>query len=137
LERAAQFRAGKRDRNCATSRPGRSAISISSSPYAPLPQNAKSFDTHAYREPTIRYSYMGQTFRTKLHSPRIDRWPITGFLIAKDDRILVEPYQYVVTRDGDKLRARPMSAYLHRDENAIYLLTDVPRHKDNEIATPP
>ena len=29
----------------------------------------------------------------------------------------------LVTRDGDKLRARPMSANIEREENAIYLLT--------------
>lgn len=43
-------------------------------------------------------------------------------------------FAMLVTRDGDKLRARPMSAYLERDENAIYFLTDVRRHKDEEIA---
>jgi general stress protein 26 len=42
-----------------------------------------------------------------------------------------------VTRDGDKLRARPMSAYLEREENAIYFLTDARRHKDEEIARNP
>ncbi|HEV7636408.1 MAG TPA: pyridoxamine 5'-phosphate oxidase family protein [Bradyrhizobium sp.] len=40
----------------------------------------------------------------------------------------------LVTRDGNKLRARPMSAHLERDENAIYFLTDARRHKDEEIA---
>ena len=43
-------------------------------------------------------------------------------------------FAMLVTRDGDKLRARPMSAYLRRDENAIYFLTDARRHKDEEIA---
>ena len=42
-----------------------------------------------------------------------------------------------VTRDGDKLRARPMSAYLEREENAVYFLTDARRHKDEEIARNP
>ena len=46
-------------------------------------------------------------------------------------------FAMLVTRDGDKLRARPMSAYLEREENAIYLLTDVRRHKDEEIASNP
>ena len=32
------------------------------------------------------------------------------------------------------LRARPMSAYGERIENAIYFLTDVASHKDEEIA---
>jgi general stress protein 26 len=43
----------------------------------------------------------------------------------------------LVTRDGDKLRARPMSAYLERDNNAVYFLTDARRHKDEEIAKNP
>jgi general stress protein 26 len=42
-----------------------------------------------------------------------------------------------VTRDGDKLRARPMSAYLERGSNAIFFLTDARRHKDEEIARNP
>ena len=43
----------------------------------------------------------------------------------------------LVTRDGNKLRARPMAAYLARDENAIHFLTDARRHKDEEIARDP
>jgi general stress protein 26 len=43
-------------------------------------------------------------------------------------------FAMLVTRDGDKLRARPMSAYLERENNAIYFLTDARRHKDDEIA---
>jgi general stress protein 26 len=46
-------------------------------------------------------------------------------------------FAMLVTRDGDKLRARPMSAYLERDENAIYFLPDARRHKDDEIARDP
>jgi general stress protein 26 len=46
-------------------------------------------------------------------------------------------FAMLVTRDGDKLRARPMSAYLERDENTIYFLTDARRHKDEEIARDP
>jgi general stress protein 26 len=46
-------------------------------------------------------------------------------------------FAMLVTRDADKLRARPMRAYLERDENAIYLLTDARRHKDEEIARNP
>jgi general stress protein 26 len=38
-------------------------------------------------------------------------------------------FAMLVTRDGDKLRARPMSAYLGRDENAILFLTDARRRK--------
>ena len=39
-----------------------------------------------------------------------------------------------VTRVGDNLRARPMSAYGERIENAIYFLTDVAGKKDEEVA---
>jgi general stress protein 26 len=46
-------------------------------------------------------------------------------------------FAMLVTRDGDKLRARPMSAYLQREENTIYFLTDARRHKDEEIARNP
>jgi general stress protein 26 len=46
-------------------------------------------------------------------------------------------FAMLVTRDGDKLRARPMSAYLERDSNTIYFLTDARRHKDEEIARNP
>ena len=37
-------------------------------------------------------------------------------------------FAMLVTRDGDKLRARPMSAHLDRDANAIFFLTDARRH---------
>jgi general stress protein 26 len=46
-------------------------------------------------------------------------------------------FAMLVTRDGDKLRGRPMSAYLEREDNAIYFLTDARRHKDEEIARNP
>ncbi|MGJ5203961.1 pyridoxamine 5'-phosphate oxidase family protein [Bradyrhizobium sp. HKCCYLR20261] len=46
-------------------------------------------------------------------------------------------FAMLVTRDGDRLRARPMSAYLERDENMIYFLTDARHHKDEEIARAP
>lgn len=46
-------------------------------------------------------------------------------------------FAMLVTSAGDKLRARPMSAYLKRDENAIYFLTDARHHKDEEIARDP
>jgi general stress protein 26 len=39
------------------------------------------------------------------------------------------------TRDDNKLRVRPVSAYL--DNNAIHFLTDARRHKDEEIARNP
>ena len=46
-------------------------------------------------------------------------------------------FAMLVTRDGDKLRARPMSACLERGSNAIFFLTDARRHKDEEIARNP
>jgi general stress protein 26 len=46
-------------------------------------------------------------------------------------------FAMLVTRDGEKLRARPMSAYLDRDANSIFFLSDVRRHKDDEIAANP
>jgi general stress protein 26 len=46
-------------------------------------------------------------------------------------------FAMLVTHDGDKLRARPMSAYVARDENMIYFLTDARRQKDEEIASNP
>lgn len=46
-------------------------------------------------------------------------------------------FAMLVTHDGDKLRARPMSAFLDRDANEILFLTDARRHKDDEIARHP
>jgi len=46
-------------------------------------------------------------------------------------------FAMLVTHDGEKLRARPMSAYLERENNAIYFLSDARRHKDEEIARNP
>jgi len=46
-------------------------------------------------------------------------------------------FAMLVTHDGDKLRARPMSAYLARDDNAIFFLTDARRHNYDEIARNP
>lgn len=46
-------------------------------------------------------------------------------------------FAMLVTRDGEKLRARPMAAYIERDEGMIYFLTDARRHKDEEIARDP
>jgi general stress protein 26 len=43
----------------------------------------------------------------------------------------------LTTHDGLDLKARPMSAYVERLENAIYFLTDVASHKDEEIARYP
>jgi general stress protein 26 len=46
-------------------------------------------------------------------------------------------FAMLVTRDGDKLRSRPMAAYIDRDDSQIYFLTDARRHKDEEIAAHP
>ena len=46
-------------------------------------------------------------------------------------------FAMMVTRDGEKLRARPMAAYLDRDANTIFFLSDARRHKDDEIAANP
>lgn len=46
-------------------------------------------------------------------------------------------FAMMVTRDGEKLRARPMAAYLDRDANTIFFLSDMRRHKDDEIEANP
>jgi general stress protein 26 len=46
-------------------------------------------------------------------------------------------FAMLVTHDGEKLRARPMSAHFAPEKNEIYLLTDARRHKDEEIARDP
>ncbi|MBS3650855.1 pyridoxamine 5'-phosphate oxidase family protein [Pseudaminobacter sp. 19-2017] len=39
----------------------------------------------------------------------------------------------LATRDGEDIRARPMAAHVEPAENAVYFLTDVKDHKDDEI----
>ena len=46
-------------------------------------------------------------------------------------------FAMLVTLDGEKLRARPMRAYVRPHENAVYFLADARRHKDEEIARNP
>lgn len=46
-------------------------------------------------------------------------------------------FAMLVTRDGGNLRARPMRSFVAREDNAIYMLTDARRHKDEEIARDP
>src|SRR4051812_35844943 len=46
-------------------------------------------------------------------------------------------FAMLVTRDGSKMRARPMAAFVEREQNAIYFLSDARRHKDDEIARDP
>jgi general stress protein 26 len=42
-------------------------------------------------------------------------------------------FAMLVTRDGERLRSRPMAAFVRPDDNTIYFLTDARRHKDEEI----
>ena len=41
------------------------------------------------------------------------------------------------TRDGEDIRARPMAAYVEREENRIYFLTDKDSYKEEEIEADP
>jgi general stress protein 26 len=43
----------------------------------------------------------------------------------------------LATHDGQDIRSRPMSAYTKRGMNAVYFLTDVASHKDEEISRRP
>ncbi|MGV2186619.1 pyridoxamine 5'-phosphate oxidase family protein [Rhizobium rhizogenes] len=43
----------------------------------------------------------------------------------------------LTTQGGSDLRARPMTAHTERIENALYFLTDVASHKDEDIALRP
>lgn len=43
----------------------------------------------------------------------------------------------LVTTEGGKLRSRPMAAYVDRNEDRVYFLTDARNHKDDEIAANP
>ncbi|EPE96431.1 pyridoxamine 5'-phosphate oxidase-like FMN-binding protein [Rhizobium grahamii CCGE 502] len=67
----------------------------------------------------------------------------TNFMDAEDDITkvwdLAEKIGFcmLTTQTGADLRARPMSAYAERMENAVYFLTDGASHKDEEIASCP
>lgn len=43
----------------------------------------------------------------------------------------------LITHDGNKIRARPMAAYVREKENAIYFLTHAREEKDAEIESNP
>lgn len=43
----------------------------------------------------------------------------------------------LATQSGTDLKARPMSAYAERIENAFYFLTDAASHKDDEVSRHP
>lgn len=46
-------------------------------------------------------------------------------------------YAMLITHDGERMRGRPMTAYVERSEGAVYFLTDARQHKDEEIARAP
>ena len=39
----------------------------------------------------------------------------------------------LTTHDGERIRSRPMAAFVRRDEDTIYFLGDAHHHKDDEI----
>jgi general stress protein 26 len=43
----------------------------------------------------------------------------------------------LASRDGQDIRSRPMAAYVKREENRVYFLTDKESYKDEEIAADP
>jgi general stress protein 26 len=43
----------------------------------------------------------------------------------------------LATHDGEQIRARPMAAYVRRNESLVYFLTDADRPKDEEVARNP
>jgi CubicO group peptidase (beta-lactamase class C family) len=61
--------------------------------------------TRAPSEPALRYEYQGQTFGLDDYMARN---PVTGLLIARDDTILVERYQYART-DRDRFTSWSMA----------------------------
>jgi general stress protein 26 len=46
-------------------------------------------------------------------------------------------YAMLVTSEDDRLRARPMAAFVEHDEHAIYFLTDARHHTEDAIARSP
>lgn len=69
--------------------------------------------------------------------------PLSGSAPRSDDsgRVwdLMEKISFcmLATWNGEALRGRPMDARARRNDNAIYFLTDVRHHKDEEIARYP
>jgi general stress protein 26 len=43
----------------------------------------------------------------------------------------------LTTHDGDHIRSRPMTAFVRREEDAVYFLGDARQHKDAEIEQNP
>jgi CubicO group peptidase (beta-lactamase class C family) len=99
----------------------------------------------AASEPVIRYGFSGLDLTLDDY---LDRHPVTGFLIAKDDRILVERYQYART-DTDRLTSFSMAKTvvallvgIALKEGAIRSIHDladtyVPSLKDTEYGRTP
>src|SRR5262245_17554670 len=96
-------------------------------------------------EPEIAYRFEG---RTLILQDYLDRQPITGFLIAKDDTILVERYQYG-RKDTDRLTSFSMAKTIvglligiALKEGALRSIDDqpeayVPNLKDSEYGRTP
>jgi hypothetical protein len=72
---------------------------VIAAPKAPVPLG------RAAGEPSIRYTYAGQSLTLDQY---LDAHPVTGFLIAKGDAILVERYQYART-DRQRLTSFSMA----------------------------
>jgi CubicO group peptidase (beta-lactamase class C family) len=101
--------------------------------------------TRAAAEPVIRYGFAGLDLTLDDY---LDRHPVTGLLIAKDDTILVERYQYGRT-DTDRLTSFSMAKSIvglligiALKEGAIRSLDDpaetyVPGLKDTEYGRTP
>ena len=99
----------------------------------------------AASEPSIRYKFEGQTLTLYQY---LERQPVTGFLIAKGDTILVERYQYART-DKHRLTSFSMAKTITAlligialKEGAIRSIDDVaeiyvPGLKDTEYGRTP
>ncbi len=99
----------------------------------------------AVAEPGIRYTFAGKEWTLDQY---LDRYPVTGLLIAKGDTILVERYQYGRS-DTDRLISFSMAKTLVGlligiaiDEGAIRSIDDlaqeyVPALKDTAYGTTP
>ena len=99
----------------------------------------------AASEPSIRYTFEGQTLTLDQY---LERQPVTGFLIAKGDTILVERYQYART-DKHRLTSFSMAKTITAlligialKEGAIRSIDDlaeiyVPGLKDTEYGRTP
>src|SRR5262249_16685747 len=99
----------------------------------------------AAREPSIRYTFAGQTLTLDQY---LERQPVTGFLIAKGETMLVEQYQYA-RNDKHRLTSFSMAKTITAlligialQEGAIRSIDDVaeiyvPGLKDTEYGRTP